>query len=263
MQLDLHFIVCIFEHQPSPGLWVMLSRSGFHSGSWSERGKILKTDKFWNVGSGGAEKSEGLRMLDLFQWSHRLLPAQRQHVITICCMKQVLLHFIAVKQHRWMYIKFECEEDTYTLPSPCPGCWTKWWSSKHLCETSYNQKCIGVFSRWRQGFWWSARLQDNLSLVLSHFLCLHLYDTNCSRVCPLTLKNWYALAKPFELLQLPNRDAAMQTAYWDYFLVALTSEPWPEIARDKVLGKIMPNFNDLAIEMVKFPLSLICYYLIY
>lgn len=78
---------------------------------------------------------------------HRLLPAQRQHVITICFMKQVVWHFIAVKQHRWRYVKPECEEDIYTLPFLCPGYWTKWWSSKPLCETPCNHKCIGRFQQ--------------------------------------------------------------------------------------------------------------------
>lgn len=58
LQLDLHFSVCICENQPSPGLGATLTRSGLHSGSWGERGKILKTDKFQNVGSGGGEKSK-------------------------------------------------------------------------------------------------------------------------------------------------------------------------------------------------------------
>lgn len=51
----------------------------------------------------------------------------------------------------------------------------------------------------------------------------------------------------------------MQAAYWGYFFAVLTSEPWPEIARGKVLGKSMPHFNDLETEMIKFPLSMIWY----
>lgn len=36
----------------------MLTRSGLHSGSWGEKGEILKADKFPNVGSGGGEMPE-------------------------------------------------------------------------------------------------------------------------------------------------------------------------------------------------------------